>query len=222
MAASRRKTRSLGVEEITTIMRERIAHHDLAPGEKLRESELAREFGVSRARIREVLGALEMRRLIERYPNRGAVVIRLDEHEVFEIYDVRESLESLAARLAARNAPDGAWDDLIERIGAPMDAAIRASDFETYTRLTEELVQRTVRFADNRILSDMFDIILEKITIISRRVVILPGRIEVALPLNRRLLRALKTREDEEAEHITREIISSAREHMKRFKLFLS
>ena len=60
------------------LLRERIARQDIAPGAKLREHELAAEFGVPRTRIREVFGALESRGLIERIPNRGAIVSRLD------------------------------------------------------------------------------------------------------------------------------------------------
>ena len=48
------------------------------PGSKLRENELALEFGVPRTRVREALSVLEQRGLVERIPNRGAVVMRLE------------------------------------------------------------------------------------------------------------------------------------------------
>ncbi len=47
-------------------LRERIARHALPPGAKLLESELSREFGVSRAKVRDAFGALEQRGLIRR------------------------------------------------------------------------------------------------------------------------------------------------------------
>ena len=52
-----------------------------------------------------LFGALAQRGLIQRIPNRGAVVARLDLSQVFEIYDVREMLEGLCERLAVRPAP---------------------------------------------------------------------------------------------------------------------
>src|SRR6185295_1561468 len=78
--------------DVLQVLRHRIARQDIAPGAKLREHELAAEFGVPRTRIREVFGALESRGLIERVPNRGAVVMRLDPDQVFQLYDVREVL----------------------------------------------------------------------------------------------------------------------------------
>ena len=84
--------------DVLDVLRTRIADHDLPPGTKLRESDLAGEFGVSRARIREAFGALEQRGLIERIPNRGAVVTRLDAEQIYGLYDVREVVEALCVR----------------------------------------------------------------------------------------------------------------------------
>ena len=81
------------IADIVQVLRERIARQDVAPGAKLGEQELAAEFGVPRARIREVFGVLESRGLIERIPNRGAVVSRLELDQVFHLYDVRAVLE---------------------------------------------------------------------------------------------------------------------------------
>ena len=73
------------------------------PGAKLREPDLAEEFGVASHRVRDALAALEQRGLVERIPNRGALVMRLDLSQVFYIYDLREVLEGLCARLATEN-----------------------------------------------------------------------------------------------------------------------
>jgi DNA-binding GntR family transcriptional regulator len=82
------------------VLRQRIASHELPPGSRLLEHDLANEFGVSRARVREVFGILEVHSLIERIPNRGAVVLRLDLKQAQELFDIREMLEGLSARLA--------------------------------------------------------------------------------------------------------------------------
>ena len=76
--------------DLFNVVRERIARHDYRPGAKLLVNDLAREFKVSRARVRETFGALESRGLILRVPNRGAEVARLDISQMFEIYDVRD------------------------------------------------------------------------------------------------------------------------------------
>ncbi len=74
--------------DIIGALRERIANQELAWGAPLREAELSVQFGVSRARIREAFGALEQRGLIERIPNRGAVVARLEPGQIYDLFIV--------------------------------------------------------------------------------------------------------------------------------------
>ena len=69
MAARARQTskgRNASVAQIVEVLRGRIARQDVAPGAKLRETDLAEEFGVPRSRVRDALNALEQRRLVER------------------------------------------------------------------------------------------------------------------------------------------------------------
>lgn len=208
-------------DEIVRLLRERIASHDLAPGSKLRENELTKEFGVSRTAIREVLTALELRGVIDRIPNRGAVVARLDPDEVFELYDVREVLEALAYRLATQNAPERTWDDLVERFRKPMQASIDDGDLENYRTAIEELNDRMLQFVDNRFLRDMLDLIREKTLVVARRVMILPDRLEKGLVMHRKLLEAMAAGDGAAAERRYREIMTTAHEALRRYKDFV-
>ena len=107
-------SRPHAADALLPALRERIARHELPPGSKLLETDLSREFGVSRAKVRDVFGALEQRGLISRIPNRGAVVARLDLSQVFEIYDVREMLEGLCVRVAVQRSKPASWHDLVQ------------------------------------------------------------------------------------------------------------
>ena len=71
----------------------------LQPRERLVEEELSRRFSVKRHVVRESIFELERMGLVERVPNKGAVVRSLDPDEVRQIYDVRIVLETLAAEL---------------------------------------------------------------------------------------------------------------------------
>lgn len=221
MERSATPVRKYDTDEIVRLLRERIASHDLAPGSKLRENELTEEFGVSRTAIREVFTALELLGVIDRIPNRGAVVARLDPDEVFELYDVREVLEALAYRLATQNAPEGAWDDLAERFRKPMQASIDDGDLENYRTAIEELNDRMLQFVDNRFLRDMLDLIREKTLVIARRVMILPDRLEKGLVMHRKLLEAMAAGDGAAAERQYREIMTTAREALRRYKAFV-
>ena len=78
-----------------------IMEGEIKPGERLSESGLARRFGISRGPLREALGQLEGRRLVERVSNQGARVISLSRADLLDLLTVRESLEGMACRLAA-------------------------------------------------------------------------------------------------------------------------
>lgn len=75
-------------------------------GSKLSEMELSTKYSVSRAVIREAINRLEACRLVERKANIGARVVSLTTEGLVELYQVRESLEGMAAKLAATNMSD--------------------------------------------------------------------------------------------------------------------
>lgn len=207
-----------GVEEA---LRERIASHAIPPGAKLLEQELSGEFGVSRARIREVLCALEMRGLAERIPNRGAIVTRFDIAQVFAIYDVREVLEGLCVRLATEKSPPESWEDLVRSFGKPIDELLRDGDIESYAEAYAAMRWRIIDAAQNPVLSGMLDSIYEKTRVIMRRVMILPGRAEKGLQEHRAVLAAMRRGDPAEAERLKRANIRSAIEDLKRYKHFV-
>ncbi|OLO11719.1 GntR family transcriptional regulator [Chromohalobacter japonicus] len=80
-----------------------IVRGELAPGAKITEPGLAKTYGISRGPLREAMRRLEAHRLIERIPHVGARVVKLSMRELLELFDLREALESMAARLAARH-----------------------------------------------------------------------------------------------------------------------
>ena len=81
-----------------------IVKGEMAPGSKISEPELARIHGVSRGPLREALHRLEGQRLLVRVPHAGARV-SLSQQELCELYEIRESLEGMACRLAAERMP---------------------------------------------------------------------------------------------------------------------
>ncbi|GBR71970.1 GntR family transcriptional regulator [Gluconobacter kanchanaburiensis NBRC 103587] len=86
--------------EIADALRQAITDGVLTDGQPLRQSELAKNFGVSTIPVREALKQLEAEGLIAFLPHRGAVVTGLSEADILEYSDIRASLESMAAGLA--------------------------------------------------------------------------------------------------------------------------
>lgn len=80
-----------------------IVRGELPPGTRITEPDLSSHYGISRGPLREAMRRLETYRLIERVPHVGARVVKLSMDELLELFDVREALESMAARLAAKS-----------------------------------------------------------------------------------------------------------------------
>ena len=87
-------------------LRKEIVEGEILASEKLSETELSTKYEVSRAVVREAINRLESCNLVERRPNVGARVVALSPEGLIELYQVRESLEGMAARLAATNMSD--------------------------------------------------------------------------------------------------------------------
>lgn len=93
-------------------LRTDIVEGRILAGAKLSEAELSTKYGVSRAVIREAISRLMACHLVERKANVGARVVTLSPEGLIELYQVRESLEGMAARLAAQNMTSEQVTDL--------------------------------------------------------------------------------------------------------------
>jgi DNA-binding GntR family transcriptional regulator len=209
------------VAHILDALRGRIARQDIAPGAKLRETDLAAEFGVPRTRVRDALNALEQRGLVERIPNRGAVVTRLDLSQVFYIYDLREVLEGLCARLATEKGPVERWRKELELFRGPMKEFVARNELDQYIERYEAMRRGIIEAAGNPVLAEMLDTIYEKTQVLIRRILILPGRAEVGRRQHVAMLEAMCKGDAELAEKLRREGLRSAKAHLEKFQKYI-
>ncbi|WP_231444247.1 GntR family transcriptional regulator [Brevibacterium zhoupengii] len=84
-------------------LRHRLIMLDIAPGDAINEAALSQELEVGRTPIREALKRLESDHLVVSYPRRGTFASNVDLTDLSTISEMREVLEPIAARKAARN-----------------------------------------------------------------------------------------------------------------------
>jgi len=90
-------------------LRRLITTGELAPGSRITEASLAEQFDVSRGTVRIALHQLGQEGLIVLTPYTGWTVMSITPDDVWELYTLRATLESMAARLATeRLTPEGA------------------------------------------------------------------------------------------------------------------
>src|SRR3546814_4383395 len=124
---------------------------ELAPGERLNETQLAARFGTSRGPLREATRSLEAKGFVEVIRNRGVFVRQLSVEEALEVYDVRAALFGLAGRLLAQKMNDELLAKLNRQLDV-MEAAAAQSDFETYYPLNLEFHRTIVESTGNKML----------------------------------------------------------------------
>jgi DNA-binding GntR family transcriptional regulator len=112
-------------EQVKDLILERILKGEYKPGERIVETRVADELGISQAPVREALRDLELLRFVESEPFRGARVREVTVEELTEIYPVRAALEEVAAQAAATRLTVGDLDALEDELQAMHDAADR-------------------------------------------------------------------------------------------------
>lgn len=119
---------------VAAYLREAILGGRFRPGDRIRQEEVAAQFGASRLPVREALRILAAEGLTELEPHKGARVPRLTQHEVEVIYQMRERLEPLA--LAESLPRLTAADD--ERLGRLQQRIEDNDDLEKFLDLDRE------------------------------------------------------------------------------------
>lgn len=227
MSTAKSVTKSKGrnsgphTEEVVEALRSRIVNQELPPGSKLREMAVTKEFGISRVRVREALGVLEDRGLIERIPNSGAVVTRLEVEKVYELFQVREVLEGLAVRLATINSKPEDWGELLELFHGPAEDAVETGDLDFYVACINRFRDQCITLAENSVLTGQLDAIYDRTRVLIRRLVLVPGRAQQGLSQHREILRAMKEGDAERAEDLKRKNIRDAGQCFTQYQKYL-
>jgi DNA-binding GntR family transcriptional regulator len=141
-------TRSNLREQIQDVLLQRIVEGTYQPGERIVETRIAQELGVSQGPVREALRDLEQLGCVVHEPGRGCSVRAFSAEELLEAFPVRAALEALAARLAAEQitrAELAELDRLLER----MRAAARRGDAHDQSQANASFHATIVRAARN-------------------------------------------------------------------------
>ena len=194
-----------------------IVKGELKAGSKISESELAARYGVSRGPLRGALNRLESRQLLVRTPHVGMRVASLSVEELLEIYRVRESLEGLAARLAAENATP----DEIEGLKALLAHHQAQSELQAGTAYYQEegdfdLHYRLIQASHNKVLAQMLcGELYHRVRLYRYQFSGTAGRPHKAFAEHSRIIEAIENRDGELAEFLMRRHIGSARKNIE-------
>ena len=184
----------------------------LAQGSKIIESDLALKYGISRGPLREAIHRLEQIKLIVRIPHAGSRVITLDKKMMEDIYTARESLEGMAARLAARYMSDTDIRSLHDLLDTHEDAIGKTEGKAYFQREGDiDFHYRIAHASQNRwILENLNGELYQLIRMGRHQSGQTPERPAKALAQHRRIAAAIEQRDEELAEILMRRHISGA------------
>src|SRR5262249_6142059 len=189
-----------------------ITSGEFKPGQKLSESQLARQLGISRGPLREALGRLEGR-LVMRTPRIGVRVIDFDRADLEQLFFVREALEGMAARLAAERMTTKELEQLQELLAHHASQPELAAGSAYYQRSRDEDFHFTIVSAARceRLEQMLLDELYYQLRIQRLRSSTRPGRAQQALGEHREIVAALASRNADAAESTMRHHIRNAR-----------
>lgn len=211
------QNRSL-VDLIEEKLEQAIVSGEYEPGAKLSEQALADSLGVSRGPLREAICRLEGRKLVQRSPNRGVRITALSKSHLIDLLVIREALEGMACRLAAKKMSGEEIDDLENLLTEHRNQ----KDVKQGTGYAQPLfdydfhVQIARGSRNERLISmicgDLYDLLRVYRFNSSTNI----GRASAAIHEHEQVLEALKARDADRAEYKMREHVRKSRENLER------
>lgn len=126
-------------ENAYLLLRDRLIMLDVKPGDPINDGQIAAELGIGRTPVREAIKRLESDHLVVSYPRRGTFATGVDITQLAEVSEIRELLEPLASRKAARMASPPAMRSELRAVAA----AIR--DLEGQDNSSQELMRYDIQ-----------------------------------------------------------------------------
>jgi DNA-binding GntR family transcriptional regulator len=142
-------------------IKEMVANHRFQPGARLNVEKLSKELGVSRTPVWEAVGRLEQEGLLRNIPNRGVFMVELTPQDALNLYQVRQALEGLAARLAAQRMNDRALTAMARNLDR-QKGVVEAFDLLSYSRLDFEFHAAVYEACGNPYLQETLETIKNK------------------------------------------------------------
>lgn len=186
-------------------IREQIINEKLQPGQWLIERELCEAYGLSRTPVREVLWKLLADGFLEQEPNKGFVVRKLNLEQIFEIFQTREAIEGMAARLAASRRDDAAFASRLAGIRKELAKVNVEQEVSRSVELGRKLHRAIMEAAHNNLMAEI-SVRLSNLTALTSNITKKSTAIEKqSRDAHCRIIDALLEGDEEKSERVMRE-----------------
>ena len=171
-----------------------IVNGDLVAGDRINESVLAEDLGISRGPIREACRSLEQAGLLSSQTNRGMYVREMSLDEARELYELRGAIAALVGELIVKRGKDKDIQALVSLVGRMQEAA-DGQDAESYYKLNLQFHDLLVAASGNGSLSLTYHRIVNQLHLLRRRGLVQEGNLQVSNQEHRAITDALVARD---------------------------
>lgn len=204
------KTTSIDKQQSATLdiagfIKQKIINGELSPGDRIVETRIAREFGISQTPIREAIRRLAGENVVTIIPNKGPLVNTLNARDVFEIYSYRSVLEGMACRLAVQNVSLNEIKHL-EQFFNRMKEKLHDDTVVSLTEDSDYIHSYIFKLSKHSILLSMFEYISFRVQLVNRISGMKTNK-EREVSEHAELVEVLKLGNPDEAERVMREHI---------------
>ncbi|HME46455.1 MAG TPA: GntR family transcriptional regulator [Syntrophorhabdales bacterium] len=197
------KRRPVG-EVAYTALREAIVKGDLHPGQRLVESTLSSQMGISRIPVREAIKKLEQDGLVEKLDKRGFIVNNPSREEIEETFGIRAILESYAAALCTQHMNQRILNKIEDTLSRYRDALGRA-DIAKMTELNAQFDQIIISTAGSKKLYSLIENFRDFIFRYRNQLLASMNYASISLSDHERIVEAMKEGDVEKVEKLVRE-----------------
>jgi DNA-binding GntR family transcriptional regulator len=186
---------------------------------RLDERQLSQKLGVSRTPIREALTLLEQEGFVRAVPRRGIYVVRKSKKEIIEMIVVWAALESMAARLAAKNATDAQLKEL-PALFNEFEAEPLSDHLNEYSEANIKFHQTILRLGGCSLIVDMTQNLFIHIRAIRTISLRQDNRAARSIDDHMRIIAALQARDADLASKLVREHTIGLAGHVEKHGVF--
>jgi DNA-binding GntR family transcriptional regulator len=194
-------------------IKQKILDLDLPPGSIIDETRLQNELSLGRTPIREALLRLSFEKLVTIIPRRGIFVAEIGITDLQEIFEIRITLEVLAARLAAQRGSEAHWIQ-IESILNRLSTLEECGSYEL-TTLDEACHRIMYEAANNELLRDNLNTLYALSHRLWRYLLVRPDGVQSWLKDHQEILEALRVKDSARAGYLIEQHVRSYQESIQ-------
>lgn len=150
-------------ERVINALRDAIVNGELLPGQALVGTELASQFGVSQATLRDAIYALSLEGLVETVAYHVSTVKKLDKKDIEDLFSVRSMLENYAIRQIVATGQMGEAAKELYAICDIMERAAEQDSLSEINRIDRRFHDTLIRYSSNELLAVLWNSVSNRV-----------------------------------------------------------